>query len=164
MATSTYTAIASITLGSSAIVTFSSIPQDYRDLVLVLDVGGTISDGSGIEFNGDSNYSANYSRVVMNGNGSTANSFSNSGSSNPIANRDFGALRTNGMIILQVMDYSATDKHKTYLSRQDAAANETTALAGRWASTAAVTSMEISTDGGTALPAGTTLALYGIEA
>jgi hypothetical protein len=153
-----------ITLGSSQTVTFASIPNTFRDLRIVLTVGGTTSTGSGIKFNTDTDYSNNYSRVVMTGNGSSASSFANSGSGNPAANHDAGALRTNGQLIIDIMDYSATDKHKTFLARQDAAGNEATALAGRWASTAAVTTILLTTDSGGALTAGTTIALYGVKA
>lgn len=155
-------ALATTTLGSSATVTFGSIPATYRDLRIVLTVGGTTSTGSGIKFNTDTDYANNYSRVVMTGNGSSASSFANSGGGNPAANHDAGALRTNGQLIIDILDYSATDKHKTYLARQDAAGNETTAVAGRWASTAAVTTILLTTDSGTALSAGTTVSLFGI--
>ena len=156
--------LANITLGSSATVTFASIPATYRDLRIVLKVGGTTSTGSGITFNGDTNYSGNYSRVVMTGNGSSASSFANTGSGNPAANHDAGALRTNGQMIIDILDYSATNKHKTFLARQDAAGNEATALVGRWASTSAVTSILLTTDGGTALTSGSSISLYGVVA
>lgn len=155
-------ALANTTVGTSATVTFGSIPATYRDLRIVIRVGGTTSTGSGIKFNTDTDYTNNYSRVVMTGNGSSASSFANSGAGNPAANHDAGALRTDGQMIIDILDYSATDKHKTFLSRQDAAGNETTALAGRWASTSAVTTIMLSTDSGTGLSSGTTVALYGI--
>jgi hypothetical protein len=97
----------------------------------------------------------------MTGNGSTASSFANSGAGNPAANHDAGALRTDGQLIIDILDYS-TDKHKTLLARQDAAGNETTALALRWGSTSAVTSIMLANDSGGGLSSGTTVALYGI--
>ena len=157
-------ALANITLGSSATVTFSSIPATYRDLRIVWTVGGSTSTGSGIKFNTDTDYSNNYSRVVMTGNGSTTGSFLNSGSANPAANHDAGALRAGGQLIIDIMDYSATDKHKTFLVRQDAAGAEATSVAGRWASTAAVNTILLTNDSGGALTAGTTVALYGVVA
>lgn len=155
-------ALANTTVGTSATVTFGSIPATYRDLRIIIRVGGTTSTGSGITFNSDTNYSANYSRVVMTGNGTSASSFTNSGAGNPAANHDAGALRTDGQLIIDILDYSATDKHKTFLSRQDAAGNETTALAGRWASTSAITSIMLANDSGGGLSSGTTISLYGI--
>jgi hypothetical protein len=61
------------------------------------------------------------------------------------------------------MDYSATDKHKTVLSRANNAANGVTAIAGRWASTSAITSIVL-TFQSSSLATGSTVALYGVSA
>jgi hypothetical protein len=61
------------------------------------------------------------------------------------------------------MDYSATDKHKTYLSRSNNADNGTTALTGRWANTSAITTVAISSQTGS-IRTGTSISLYGIVA
>jgi len=159
--------LATITLGSSASsVTFGSIPATYRDLRLVITIpNGYSGSGSGIKFNSDTDYTNNYSRVVMGGNGTSAYSFSNSGASNPTANHDLGALRSDSNLIADFMDYSATDKHKTVLARENGAANESAAQVTRWASTAAVTTITLTTDGSPAnLPAGSTFSLYGVSA
>jgi len=156
MATPTYTPIASITLGSSASsVTFSSIPQDYRDLVLVIQGGTSSASTVSLEIlpNGSS---SDGSLVNMIGNGSSATS---STSSKIFA--DFDA--SDSLAITQVMDYSATDKHKTFLIRSNCVNNpRVVATAGRWAQTTAITSLEISDTGGQTLDSGTTLSLYGI--
>ena len=158
MATPTYTPIASITLGSSASsVTFSSIPQDYRDLVLVVQGGTSAGSTTSVEIlpNGSS---ADGSLVNMGGNGSTT--FSNTS-----AKIFFDFDSSDSLAITQVMDYSATDKHKTFLIRSNCVTNaRVTATAGRWAQTTAITSLEISETGGSTLDAGTTLSLFGIEA
>ena len=160
MPTPTYTALANITLGSSASsVTFSSIPATYRDLVLVIAGNATLQTNPTIQLNGDTG--SNYSNVWMGGSGSAASSGSNS------SNYNFaGAISTSeSNNILQIMDYAATDKHKTTLVRGNAA-NSTlgeaaSAWAGRWANTAAVTSVRFFLSSGT-MNSGTTLALYGI--
>jgi hypothetical protein len=156
------TLISAQVLGSQSVITFSSIPQTYRDLMLIIATTASQNSGSGIQFNGDTNYTSNYSRVAMTGNGSTTGSFTNSGSSNPAGNHDMGALRPNGNLIAQILDYSATDKHKTILSRTNGAGNDVFAIALRWASTSAVTQMVITDDSGNGLLSGTTLYLYGI--
>jgi hypothetical protein len=156
MPTPTYTALANITLGSSASsVTFSSIPATYRDLVVVVD--GTISAGGGelvfVNFNGDTT-SGNYSAVTAVGDGSAASS-----GTSP---RRFGLhYPARSSTIASIMDYSATDKHKTYLSRSGSAANALEMDAGRWANTAAITSVKILVDAN-AFASGTSFALYGI--
>lgn len=155
------TALASITLQeATASVSFSGIPQNYRDLFLVVGVPLAHNSGSGVSFNGDTDYSNNYSRVFMYGSGTSAISGANSGSASPAANRDLGALRPNGTLIAQIMDYSATNKHKTIITRAGGAGNDTWALASRWTSNSAINSFQFLPDSG-ALSAGITLNLYG---
>jgi hypothetical protein len=64
--------------------------------------------------------------------------------------------------ITQIMDYSATDKHKTTLVRSNNAADATEAMTGRYASTTAVTSIEIGLDGSLSFASGSTFSLYGV--
>jgi hypothetical protein len=59
------------------------------------------------------------------------------------------------------MDYSATDKHKTVLIRQNSVADSAFAMGARWANTAAITSIQLSL-GAATFSTGTTFALYGI--
>lgn len=156
MPTPTYTPLATITLSSNQTsVTFGSIPNTYKDLILVANVRLTSTSDLGIRFNSDSGN--NYHRVFMAGNGSSASSGTNSP-----ADIGYWAYTTSTSYdpqILQLMDYSATDKHKTWLSRYGGASITTGATAGRWASTSAVTSITISL--GT-YQSGSTFSLYGI--
>ncbi len=68
--------------------------------------------------------------------------------------------------IINIMDYSATDKHKTILQRAGSPVNVEWAVAGRVAITSAVTSITLwSPDNGSDVwISGTTFALYGIAA
>ena len=158
--TDTYTPLATVTLGASASsVTFSSIPATYRDLILIH--AGTSSNASLnsvlLRFNGDSG--SNYPAVVMEGNGSSASSSSYTSSgvvtaytiSSPVSNS-----------VTQIMDYSATDKHKTVLSRKNTSSIVLGALATRWANTSAITSILCLIDSGATFNAGTTFNLFGI--
>ena len=154
MPTPTYTPLATVTLGSSAAsVTFSSIPATYRDLILIVNA----SSGSSIEqyFRFNSDTGSNYSRVWMLGNGSSPISGNDTGTS-------VGAGDMNGMsnLILNIMDYSATDKHKTVLIRNTSINSYAGAVASRWASTTAINTIAFSTN--SSIPANTTVALYGI--
>ena len=159
MATSTYTALATYTSdGTESSLSFGSIPSSYRDLVLV--VSGTASTATQIfgRFNSDSG--SNYSNVYMRGYSSGTQSSSSTQSY--LQGTYLGSSAT--QLIMQVMDYSATDKHKTVLTRLDRdGATQTFALAERWASTSAVTSIDLTLNSGT-LSSGTTLSLFGIEA
>ncbi len=154
-----YIALANITLSSSASsVTFSNIPNTYRDLVLILSLPSITANGyPWLRFNSDSG--ANYNRVTMQGDGSSTGSFAQTGNTELYLPYDFVRNNING--IVQIMDYSATDKHKTVLTRMNDAGLRTSATASRWASTSAITTIlvdALSAD----YPSGSTFALYGI--
>jgi hypothetical protein len=156
MPTPTYQPLATITLGASTTsVTFSSIPATYRDLILIFDGANTagITDLY-IRLNGDST-SGNYPGVRMSGDGSNPSSTTANTTAMRVGFISTG--RTNA--IIQIMDYSATDKHKTVLSRSNIPTSTVDANVGRWANTAAITSVNIF--GGT-LASASTVSLYGI--
>jgi hypothetical protein len=139
----TYTLIDSVTLGSSASsVTFSSISATGKgDLVLVCDVIGTALAQASFRVNADSG--SNYNNVEMSGNGSTTNT--GAGSSGTSGFVDYNAVSISNTVrstlTLQALDYSATDKHKSFLYRGGNAGSSINASALRWASTSAITSL-----------------------
>jgi len=156
---STYVALQTVTLGANAAsVTFSSIPATYRDLVIVINgkldsLGGVAME---ITFNGDTTLS-NYSTVQMSGFGGASTSSTTSNTP------EFIMHNSQGSNILQIMDYSATDKHKTLLVRDNA--GRVRAAAIRWANTSAITSIKIGDQPHAIdLFAGTVISIYGIEA
>jgi hypothetical protein len=63
--------------------------------------------------------------------------------------------------VFNLLDYSATDKHKAALSRTNIVSLYTVAYATRWASTSAVTSITFFPDSGN-FAANSTFALYAI--
>jgi hypothetical protein len=154
--TPTYVALGTVTLGSSQqYVTFSSIPATYRDLIVVFN-GGINSDNKGIEivFNSDT---SNQSQVFMYAQGASPESGTSS-------SMFFVTDGSNSNAIIQIMDYSATDKHKTALIRS--AQNITSGVwahAGRWASLSAVNSVRIGDVAGATIDSGSTLSIYGIH-
>ena len=158
MPTPTYKALANITLSSSAAsVTFGSIPSTYRDLVVV--VAGSASGGDGIYVRFNSDTGSNYSFVRMFGTGTTNGSTSGSSQTSG----EFGEIWTaQNVNLLHIMDYSATDKHKTFLGRTASPSNVIMAHAGRWANTSTVDTVTIRTSV-TNFSSGTSFALYGIE-
>jgi hypothetical protein len=64
-------------------------------------------------------------------------------------------------ITIQLMDYSVTDKHKTWLYRMDNSANYTMAGAARYASNTAVSNIRLELNNAASYAAGTTFSLYG---
>jgi hypothetical protein len=167
MPTPTYIPLSTITLGSAASsVTFGSIPQTYRDLVLVSNVIQVANTGHQMRVNGDT--ASNYSFVQMAGTGT--GTFSNSGSSvnyfTPFYNSN-PSTSTTDLGITVFMDYSATDKHKTMLLTNSSNATTASPMVARsfasWANTAAINSIICFPVSGN-LAVGASFSLYGIEA
>jgi hypothetical protein len=165
MGTPTYIALATTTLTSNtSTVTFGSIPSGFRDLVVVINTKTNTAgpDSMGIRFNGDTG--SNYSNVRVVGNSSGTSSYSDTTS---VAYIGVAASSSNPLsVILHIMDYSATDKHKTILSRGSQGDGWVTLHSGRWANTAAITSLTITPPAGSSwtMSTGGTLSLYGIRA
>ena len=159
MPTPTYTALANVTIGSNTTsITFSSIPQTYRDLILVCQVQSASSQGADyLYFNSDTTQ-ANYSWLRVQWDGSSPSQATGSDASVG----DISASSPN-TVIMNIFDYSATDKHKTFLTRSNNAGNGTTALANRWANTAAVTSVQVIGESQN-IRTGSTISLYGVIA
>jgi hypothetical protein len=154
MPTPTHTPLATVTIsGSVNSITFSSIPATYRDLVILFGGAAASATQLSIEFNGDTG--SNYSRQYLEFRGSAG--AGESTDKRWIA--DVGSAQSN--FIFQVMDYSATDKQKTALVRANDPSAIVWAAAGRWANTAAITSIKLFS-GGPNFVAGSSFSIYGI--
>jgi len=158
-----YIALATTTLGSATLrVTFSSIPATYKDLVIIYT--GTQTNASGevyIRYNSDTG--SNYSTVQMGGQGS-GSGFSSSFTTNrivPAANIGESTTVISNLV-MQIMDYSATDKHKTSLLRFNTSSLGTNAQANRWANTNAINTISLEAGFAGLLATGTTISLYGV--
>jgi hypothetical protein len=169
MPASTYEPLASVTLTSvQSQVTFTSIPQTYTDLVLVINAGTTAGSGqtARIVLNGDSN--ANYSRTDLSGDGSSAAS-SNQSNLTSIVDNNVGLNASAGdyVSILNFMNYSNNTTFKTVLQRIGRA--NTGSFPGTfsgvylWRNIASINSLSVSSSASTFL-AGTTFNLYGVGA
>ena len=160
MATNTYVALATQTLGSSAAsVTFSSIPSTYTDLVIVLSVGNTDKD-IGMRFNSDSG--TNYSRTFTYGNGTSAVSARTSNDTGIFP--PVGQSSTNfGSTIIHINNYSNSTTYKTVLIRGNDGADAAWAIVSLWRATPApITSINFYLLGSAQMLAGSTFTLYGI--
>lgn len=160
--------LANKTLTSTAgAISLTSISGSYRDLLVVLNVSTNSGIGQ-VTWTINSDSGMNYETVIMEGNGSTATSKAR-GSANAwnfhAADVDTYLTTNPSVILLNFMDYSATDKHKTVLSRFSSPTGTSSgvgAAAHRWASTSAITS--IAFDFGSTLAIGSSIALYGVSA
>ena len=161
----TYEPISTTTLTSNTTpVTFSSIPQTYTDLVLILNLGSTPSAQlTRMRFNGDA--ATNYSDTKVRGNGTTAYSTRISSDSEITLNEFAYASTTLGKcnIIVNFMNYTNTTTYKTILFRSNNADLGTELGAGLWRSTAAISTIEVFNPGNNFL-SGSTFTLYGIKA
>lgn len=162
---STYVPIASQTLTGAATITFTSIPQNFTDLILVSSAKNSSGSAGTYQITINSDSGSNYSATYLLGNGTAASSgrFTNntvaylSRSANP-AGSEFSPG------IVQFMNYSNTTTYKTILSRGNEASSSTAAFVNLWRSTAAITSISIEQPGGGSFAAGSTFNLYGITA
>jgi len=167
---STYTPIATTTLGSAAAsYTFSSIPSTYTDLVLVFN-GGTTSNGASmlIRINGDT--TSNYSDTALDGTGSSAISTRHSNGTYITVTNDVGVAGTLGAqtSTIHFQNYANTTTYKTVLVRANNATSNgypgVSAVVGLWRKTPeAINSITLTTASTTFL-AGSTFTLYGILA
>lgn len=159
----TYTPLAKTTAsGSQSVITFSSIPSTYTDLVLIVNGALPASSGLyaiGLEFNADattSNYS--YTRLQGNGTSATSNKASSDTAIGFIA-------ETASMDVIQIMNYSSTLTYKTTLSRASSTFSgdgRTAAYVSLWRNTAAINRLDIKSS--VNFTSATTFTLYGIAA
>jgi hypothetical protein len=162
---STYTPIATTTLGSdTADVTFSSIAGTYTDLVIIGQFGNSTAGlAVGVQFNSDTGN--NYSFTALVGNGTAASSDRLANTNHIYAAYNIAPSATvSGVLRLNIQNYSNTTTNKTVIARydnNDATYPGTSATAGLWRNTAAITSVKIKPSAGN-LKAGSNFTLYGI--
>lgn len=158
MPTPTYTALATVTLGGSdAEIIFGSIPNSYRDLIIV--IGGSASGGTSpsVRFNSDGGSNYNNIRLFA-----TPATFSSQA-----FNADYGSMgfmnTERSQVRIQIFDYATTNKQKVAIGRNgntDTIRIEAT----RWANTAAINTVSVRMDGGATYSTGTVISLYGVIA
>jgi len=164
MATNTMVALATYTIPSTqASYTFTGISTAYTDLQLVVN-GSLVSSGRIDLLVGNSSVdtTATYSNTELLGNGSTPNSYRNTGTST--MQGIFDAVGT-GTGVFQFtanfMSYANTNTYRTILGRYGAAGSGVGAMAGTWRNnTQAINTIQVLPT--SSFAAGTTLSLYGI--
>lgn len=163
---STMTPIATNTLtAAAASITFSSIPQTYTDLVLVVDYSLNVANSSlFVRLNGDT--ATNYSHTRLSGTGTAASSGRGTSSDQARITADVTAqsASTRQIVTLNFMNYSNTTTNKTFLTRYNSTGG-TEAYVDLYRSTAAITSIQVKGFDGTAIiESGASFTLYGIKA
>jgi len=166
---STYTPIATTTLGSAAAsYTFSSIPSTYTDLRLVI-TGTSVGSYADIDLRFNSDTATNYSwHNIYSGNSTIGAQGSANATSIRVTPQLYGEVATYAHVsIIDIIDYANTTKYKTMRSIAGSNDNTTTQsgidlFSGSWRSTSAITSIDI-TNASVNFQSGSTFALYGIN-
>ena len=158
----TYEPISTNTLGSNtATVTFSSIPQTYTDLVLVVNGVESANQYVAIRFNGDT--AGNYSQTRLYGDGTSV--ASDRQSSVTFGRLSVGDPTNRFAVVASVFNYTNATTYKHWLSRSNTANDYVSVLAGVWRiSPVAITSLSVLTTTADTFLTGTTFTLYGIKA
>ena len=160
MSTPTYEKIQHIELSSAGTITFSSIPQTFTDLMLVISARGAADDPNGtITFN----TGGTYTRRRLYGTGSATNSdtiidFQMSSS--------VMTASTFGSISIYIPNYTSSNA-KSYsvdsASETNATLSYQAIVAGLWSGTAAITTINLTPYSGGNFAAGSSATLYGIK-
>ena len=158
----TYSPIATTTLGSNqTTVTFSSIPQTYTDLVVIVQAA---ANGNAPLVRYNNNSSGIYSGTYLRGDGSSAISFRLTNQTwinvaqNPAVNEQYNA-------IFHIQNYSNATTYKTTLFRGNAAQSTTVAGVALYQNTSAISRIDFVTPSGSDVyNSGSMFTLYGITA
>lgn len=155
----TYNTVATYTFPSAASsYTFSSIPQTYTDLVLVMS---TVFSGSatGIRYQLNSDNGNNYAYMRMYGSSSSLQSDGDTAFTSP---GSFGIIDTGiNTMVINFLNYTDTNKLKMLLAKHSGV-NYVDTYCSCWNSTAAINSIQVSLSGQN-FSAGTNFTLYGIR-
>lgn len=167
MPTNTFTPIATYNLPSAqSSYTFSSIPQSYTHLVLMLVGASTTGAYSlGVQFNGvTSSYYYGSSRITAFHNTTTPSFAWQSGQLiSGFMYDGFGSTSRSGYTTMTFPFYTSTDKNKACLVKCTSTDfRETTVAMGGVNAATAISSITVSPAGGTTFVTGTTLTLFGI--
>jgi hypothetical protein len=166
---STYTPIATQTLASAATsVTFSSIPQGYTDLVLVVSALNNTALNTSFQFqvgNNTIDTGSNYSLTELFA--STSSVSSDKATSDTAAYLNgpgIGASTTTPNIyVTNLMNYSNSTTYKTFLGTGGSVNQNLVLTTNLWRSTSAINTIKIF-QSVNSMAAGSTFTLYGIQA
>jgi len=143
----TFDLIQTVTVGSggAASIAFTSIPQTYTDLQVLVS-GRTDGSGNGINisFNGNT---SNYSNRAVQGNGSNVSSYGTYNRNAGMINDSSQTASVFGSTVIYVLNYAGST-FKSYSADSASEHNSSTSylnlVAGLWSDVAAITSLTIS--------------------
>jgi hypothetical protein len=168
-----FDALATVTLSAAtSTITFAGIPNTYKHLQIrfIARSNNNTSDGSGstgIRLNSDSG--SNYAAHQLSGNGASATSEAFTSQTYMFGYMMAGGLaaaNTFGAGVIDILDYSSTNKNKTLrtLSGFDNNGTGTVRLSsGLWMNTSAVTNIFIDNRDGWSFTQHSQFTLYGVK-
>jgi hypothetical protein len=171
-----YQSIATTTVGAggSATITFSSIPSTYTHLQIrgITRLGSSTTGTNDIFIRFNSDTAANYSRHALYGTGATAASNGSASTTSAYATRATSpragsTANAFGVFIIDILDYTNTNKNKTVRGLGGADTNDANGIisiaSGNWRSTSAITQIDITDELGYNFVQYSSFALYGIK-
>jgi len=165
----TYQAIATTTVGSGGAsnIEFTSIPQTFTDLVVLLSGRSTRASTDGDNFTLTLNGStSNFTWRLLYADGSNAASVSGSNNTNPHLSAANQTANTFGNAMVYIPNYAGSN-YKSISVDGVSETNATTAYMGLnavlWSNTAAITSIALGVYHGTGFVQHSTATLYGIK-
>ncbi len=167
-----YESIATVTVGAggSSTITFSSIPSTYKHLQIrgIARTNRTqVQDALRVRFNSDSG--SNYAHHYLLGDGSSASAGANTSITGILIDGivgDTGGSNAYGGLVMDILDYSNTNKYKTLRSLSGREDNTQGAIwfeSGLWQNSNAVSTVTIIPNGGTLFNQYSQFALYGVK-
>ena len=174
--TTSYESIATTTVGAggSSTVTFSSIPATYKHLQIrgIIRCDNTTNANLQWQLNSD-NSNTNYNIHILRGTGTTVVSEAvTSGSANSFIVSNEAVAKSNdtasvfGVVVIDLLDYSNTNKYKTTRAlggRDTNGGGAITITSSLWQNTAAVSSISLSVVNSLNFVQYSQFALYGIK-
>ena len=158
---STYTPIATTTLGTTQnSVSFNSF-SGYTDLVLVTNIVWSNTTNLFINFNSDTN--TNYSNTLIVGNGTTTTSALQSAQTRIAAGYNGTASGNRVVHTISLINYANTSTFKSAIIRVANPNTDVIAQVGLYRSTSAITSIQLEPQI-QPFSAGSVFTLYGIQA
>jgi hypothetical protein len=177
--TNSYESIATVLVGSggSATISFTSIPSTYKHLQIRGIARSTRADFAidqlYTRFNSDTGSNYSWHTLVGQGSGSATANWASTQTSISVGEGSFGTTTggTFGGGVVDILDYTNTNKYKTVRSLSGVDLNGTIAgyggwvalTSGLWRSGSAVTSIVLTPSVGTTFTQYSSFALYGIK-
>ena len=167
----TYTPIATANgTGSSATISFTSIPSTYTDLVIAGSYSGTGGAGFDVTLNNVTTNSS-YSLTRITFTGSAASSF-RSTSQNAFALNYNGSIASTpdySTVLINLFNYANTTTYKTMLVKYGNTGTDLGPIVGLWrgstgSATEGINRVDLKAAGGANWTTGTTFTIYGIAA